>query len=1118
QLSSREDDPDQTYFSFGLKERLYTKDGKFEYNNLPAGKYHITMNSLDENRQYEFPLFHKITLEKDKTTKELIEVIKKQAYYGRVLFEDGTPVYFDPPPWPNGTGRVAVPDQLGFEADYIPIDKDGYFEAFLKDGQYERIKNGEFEMKISIPSLEIERLGQYANISFPPDKLSTDKSNAGTVKIEKQLNERELNPINAPSLLQKEVPDFNGIEINKNSEKEETKNLTIKGYVTDSLGRSRGNVYIAPEATNIWQGIHSDLQGNYILEDIKPEQKKWVAYSQASGVLGLFTIPDNYDGKPIHVTLDYIYASVEGRVVGEQGQGLRGQQVELLLTTKDGITYIFPSSQRTDSQGNYEIGILPFGSGLKIQARLKTTRDEWKKYHTDIIEIPENQIFIQMPTLVIAVGKPEESDDGKVLVSGQILNEDGKPVSGAKVGLYFDMPEYMSTWVKEVITDDSGQWKRRIPKDYSGLNITLTHPEYIKQSWLQFSPEELRNGTNKITMKKGLLLKGIVKNANGEPVENALVDTGGGKGSTPYGEVMENHTTPRTLSDGSFSVGGLAPETINIVVSAFGYAPKNVTLDIVENMKPIDITLNKGKTYTGQVVDANDNPIEAVHIELDEWRLGNNRNSIVNLTQTDSNGIFKMENLPYEGTIKLYYAKSKSGLMGFRKEIPEDYPEIDKVVMYKVPVFTGKVIDAETEKPITKFTLTSGIKSSGFGDSIDWSKYYKEEIISNTGSFEQKWSGYAISYPFVGLCHLRVEADGYLSETAPPITLGQHYEPAVIRMTKGKPFSGTVTDSEGKPIPGADVGWVGPDSKAFINNGKFDQTGYSKQTDIVHKTGLNGEFKLPPSRDKGLIVVVHENNGYASISSDDFENGSQIKLKPWAKIEGTIISSDENRKEYNVLINTAVSDEELSAKKIRWIFDGTSYSRKDFVINYIPSVPVNICQYINSERMKPVYLEPQPGQTYKVELSDKPEIVSGRIIEPKPLEGKVLPKMNDIEISVNNEQLNNGMTLICFWDFEQRPSRNMITQLGKRIQELEKKGISILTINTSDTEQKVMDDWLKEQNINLKVGRITEDAEKTKFNWGVKSLPWLILTDKNHIVIAEGFNLEDLDRKIHNSN
>jgi len=39
-------------------------------------------------------------------------------------------------------------------------------------------------------------------------------------------------------------------------------------------------------------------------------------------------------------------------------------------------------------------------------------------------------------------------------------------------------------------------------------------------------------------------------------------------------------------------------------------------------------------------------------------------------------------------------------------------------------------------------------------------------------------------------------------------------------------------------------------------------------------------------------------------------------------------------------------------------------------------------------------------------------------------------------------------------------------------------------------------------------------AKKNRFVWGVKSLPWLILTDQKHIVEANGFSLAELDEKI----
>jgi hypothetical protein len=55
---------------------------------------------------------------------------------------------------------------------------------------------------------------------------------------------------------------------------------------------------------------------------------------------------------------------------------------------------------------------------------------------------------------------------------------------------------------------------------------------------------------------------------------------------------------------------------------------------------------------------------------------------------------------------------------------------------------------------------------------------------------------------------------------------------------------------------------------------------------------------------------------------------------------------------------------------------------------------------------------------------------------------------------------------------------------------------------------------IKENGVTFPVGVIEGDSEKSRFNWGVKSLPWLILTDKNHIVQAEGFALDELNEKI----
>ena len=46
------------------------------------------------------------------------------------------------------------------------------------------------------------------------------------------------------------------------------------------------------------------------------------------------------------------------------------------------------------------------------------------------------------------------------------------------------------------------------------------------------------------------------------------------------------------------------------------------------------------------------------------------------------------------------------------------------------------------------------------------------------------------------------------------------------------------------------------------------------------------------------------------------------------------------------------------------------------------------------------------------------------------------------------------------------------------------------------------------------LGRVTEKSEKTKWVLAVPALPWLILTDASHHVMAEGFALDELDAQI----
>jgi len=133
---------------------------------------------------------------------------------------------------------------------------------------------------------------------------------------------------------------------------------------------------------------------------------------------------------------------------------------------------------------------------------------------------------------------------------------------------------------------------------------------------------------------------------------------------------------------------------------------------------------------------------------------------------------------------------------------------------------------------------------------------------------------------------------------------------------------------------------------------------------------------------------------------------------------------------------------------------------------------------------------------------------------PPSLVGRALPEVKDLGIELSSAQIGGKPVLLCFFDLEQRPSRYFVTQLAKRAGQLKNKGLAVIIVHASKVEKSRLDEWIKDNNILFQIGMTQGDATKTRFTWGIKSLPWLILTDRSHVVVAEGFGLSKLDDKI----
>ena len=161
---------------------------------------------------------------------------------------------------------------------------------------------------------------------------------------------------------------------------------------------------------------------------------------------------------------------------------------------------------------------------------------------------------------------------------------------------------------------------------------------------------------------------------------------------------------------------------------------------------------------------------------------------------------------------------------------------------------------------------------------------------------------------------------------------------------------------------------------------------------------------------------------------------------------------------------------------------------------------------------------PEGTQVYNMDFPEgKFKWQNGKMVpliaQSIPLLDKPLPELKDIKIDISPIDTNNKMILVCFFDMDQRPSRNCLRQLSTKAQELKAKDVVVVAIQTSKIDDSYLNEWVEKNNIPFPAGMIEGDEEKIRFTWGVRFLPWLILTDNKHIVRAEGFSISELGNK-----
>ncbi len=320
-------------------------------------------------------------------------------------------------------------------------------------------------------------------------------------------------------------------------------------------------------------------------------------------------------------------------------------------------------------------------------------------------------------------------------------------------------------------------------------------------------------------------------------------------------------------------------------------------------------------------------------------------------------------------------------------------------------------------------------------------------------------------------------------------------------------FSGRVTDPNGRSIPVARVQFVN------LYAGWLSRIGGEVITDA------NGRFEIPaipPPQEDFSYRLSFRAAGYGSIryerikipesASNQIDLNSFVlqPLESYLTISGIVVDSD-GKTVPDKIVNLSGPSGGTEQPKRHIVTDAEGW----FFFNRLCKGPLRLQAGWASEG-DVGYLNAKAGdKNVKMVLGQE------RIhTDLASLIGKPLPELGEFGLRPASEVAAGKKVLVCFWDLNQRPSRNCVQRLSRDAKLLNSKGVYIVSVLTVNIPDMSLAAELKKYGITVPTGMIKDDIAEFGRTWGVQSQPWLILTDRNHIVRVEGFGLDELDEKI----
>jgi hypothetical protein len=130
---------------------------------------------------------------------------------------------------------------------------------------------------------------------------------------------------------------------------------------------------------------------------------------------------------------------------------------------------------------------------------------------------------------------------------------------------------------------------------------------------------------------------------------------------------------------------------------------------------------------------------------------------------------------------------------------------------------------------------------------------------------------------------------------------------------------------------------------------------------------------------------------------------------------------------------------------------------------------------------------------------------------PWSLQGKSLPPLPDLKLHLDRAKSKGRKILLCFWRQDSQESRHFMQMLIHMAPEFKRRGFYIVALRVPTSDDELVSSSLIDFHMPFLHGELL-DSESCLNAWGFSAgwLPWVIMTNENHIVTKEHFGLQIL--------